>query len=187
MYRINEIFYSLQGEGHWTGTPMVFVRFSLCNLRCTFCDTDFASYSEMSAEAVLSEVERIGQGCRRVVFTGGEPSLQLDKAIIDAFHDAGYLIHIETNGTRELPEGIDWVTMSPKTDWQPSGKVVLKKADELKLVYTGQDVSTWESFDAGLFYLQPCSCQNTEEVVTYVMSHPLWNLSLQTHKMLDIR
>ena len=187
MYGVNEIFYSLQGEGHWTGTPMVFVRFSGCNLRCPFCDTDFSVSVQMSAEQILSEVGKCGGECRRVVFTGGEPSLQLDSELIDLLHDHGYLIHIETNGTRHLPEGIDWVTMSPKTDWQPQGKVILGKADELKLVYTGQDVSPWESFNAEFFYLQPCSCQNTKEVVTYVQSHPLWNLSLQTHKLLDIR
>lgn len=187
MYRINEIFYSLQGEGHWTGTPMVFVRFSLCNLSCPFCDTDFASWKPMTMEDVLAEVARIGCGCRRIVFTGGEPSLQLDEAMIRRCHELGYTVHVETNGTRELPGGIDWITVSPKTDWQPSGKVVLREADELKLVYTGQDVGVWESFRARYHYLQPCSCTNTEEVVTFVLSHPLWNLSLQTHKMLDIR
>lgn len=187
MYRINEIFYSLQGEGHWTGTPMVFVRFSGCNLRCPFCDTDFSASTPMSMESVLSEVARIGCGCRRVVLTGGEPSLQVDSTMVKAFHDAGYAIHIETNGTRELPEGIDWVTVSPKTEWQSNGKVVLGKADELKVVYTGQDLGEWEGYDAKFLYLQPCSCRNTEEVVTYVLSHPIWNLSLQTHKVLDIK
>lgn len=195
MYRINEIFYSLQGEGHWTGTPMVFVRFSLCNLKCPFCDTDFKDFQLMSMESVLAEVARIGCGCRRIVFTGGEPSLQLDEALVRRCHELGYTVHIETNGTRELPVGIDWVTVSPKSDWQPAAesagqscaKVVLTEADELKLVYTGQDVTQWESFPARYHYLQPCSCKNTEEVVTYVLSHPLWNLSLQTHKMLDIK
>ncbi len=187
MYRINEIFYSLQGEGHWTGTPMVFVRFSGCNLKCPFCDTDFEAYESMTMETVLSEAARVGGSCRRVVLTGGEPSLQADEALVGAFHRRGYSVHIETNGTRELPEGIDWITVSPKSDWQKSGKVILRKADELKLVYTGQDVSIWEDYDARYHYLQPCSGKNTKEVVTFVLSHPIWNLSLQIHKMLDIR
>ena len=187
MYNINEIFYSLQGEGHWTGTPMVFVRFSGCNLRCPFCDTDFESGEQMDAQTILNTVKECGANCRRVVFTGGEPGLQLDSALVDLFHDNGYTIHIETNGTRKLPEGIDWITISPKNDWQEGIKLSLTKADEIKLVYTGQDVKKWESFDAKFHYLQPCSCQNTKEVVTYIMSHPIWQLSLQTHKILDIR
>lgn len=187
LYSVNEIFYSLQGEGLWSGTPMVFVRFSGCNLSCPFCDTDFSFGKKMSAEDILAEAEKVGGECRRVVFTGGEPSLQLDKKIIKDFHDHGYLIHIETNGTHKLPEGIDWVTVSPKKDWQEDGDVLLEKADEIKLVYTGQDVSRWLSFNARYHFLQPCSGHNTKEVVEYVLNHPGWNLSLQIHKLLDIR
>lgn len=187
MYHVNEIFYSLQGEGHWTGKPMVFVRFCVCNLKCPFCDTDFADSKTMSCEEIVKEAESIGNGCRTVVFTGGEPALQIDKELIEAFHKQSYRIHIETNGTRKLPEGIDWVTVSPKSDWQENAEPVLESANELKLVYTGQTLDKWEKFNADHFYLQPCSCSNTKEVVTYVMSHPLWNLSIQTHKLLDIK
>ncbi len=187
VYSINEIFYSLQGEGRWSGTPMVFVRFSACNLRCPFCDTDFSMGRRMSLDEIITEAERIGTGCDRVVFTGGEPSLQLDRKLVEAFHGKGYRIHIETNGTGKLPEGIDWTTLSPKSDWQKGAETKIDKADELKLVYTGQDVSRWEKFDAKFFYLQPCSGKNTKETVDFILSHPFWKLSLQTHKILDIR
>ena len=116
MYRVNEIFLSLQGEGFWTGTPMVFLRFSGCNLRCPFCDTDHSGYREMSAEEIVTEILQTGGDCRRVCVTGGEPSLQLDEALVEALHHAGFQVHVETNGTRVLPGGVDWVTLSPKTD-----------------------------------------------------------------------
>lgn len=186
-YRVNEIFYSLQGEGWWTGTPVVFIRLAGCNLRCPFCDTDFSHAEAWSLEELVAEALRLSGGCRHLVLTGGEPSLQVDDAFVQAFHRAGFSLHIETNGTHPLPEGIDWVTLSPKEDWQPQGTVVLEKADELKLVYTGQDVQRWLSFPADHYFLQPCSGENTKEVVRYVLDHPRWSLSLQTHKILDIR
>lgn len=186
-YRVNEIFYSLQGEGRWTGTPAVFVRLAGCNLRCPFCDTDFSAAAEMSLSDILREVRGLSPSCRTAVVTGGEPALQIDEAFVEAFHAEGYRIHLETNGTRPLPPGIDWVTLSPKDAWQPGARVVLERADELKLVYTGQDVEPWTAFPAAFRYLQPCSGQNTEEVVGYVLDHPVWQLSLQTHKLLDIR
>ncbi len=186
-YRVNEIFYSLQGEGWWTGTPMVFVRLAGCNLRCPFCDTDFSASQPMTLDEILADVRALAGDCRRIVVTGGEPSLQMDDAFVGAFHEAGFRIHVETNGTRPLPAGIDWITVSPKEDCQPQGTVVLDRADELKLVYTGQDISRWTSFPATHHFLQPCSGQNTEEVVRQVLDHPFWKLSLQTHKLLAIR
>ena len=185
-YRVNEIFYSLQGEGRWTGMPAVFIRFSGCNLRCPFCDTDFRAATEMNLTDILREVRSLSGGCRRIVVTGGEPALQLDAAIVETFHAEGYRIHVETNGTRCLPEGVDWVTLSPKEAWQDA-PVVLQTADEVKVVYTGQDVEPWAAFPAACHYLQPCSGQNTKEVVDYILDHPVWQLSLQTHKLLDIR
>ena len=214
MYRVNEIFRSLQGEGFWTGTPMVFVRMSGCNLQCPFCDTDHAAYKEMTAEDIVAEVVRLcgdgDGGCGdgngsgecdcgagvcsygRVCLTGGEPALQADGALIEAFHSAGFIVHIETNGTRPLPEGIDWITLSPKEDvpgLKGDGRVVLPRADELKLVYTGDDaaVDRWAAFPADWHFLQPCSCANTEETVACILSRPCWRLSLQTHKYLGIR
>ena len=189
-YRVNEIFYSLQGEGRWTGTPMVFVRLSGCNLHCPFCDTDHSASTPMTAEEILSAVREKGPACGRICLTGGEPALQVDAPLVEAFHGAGYRIHIETNGTRPLPPGIDWVTLSPKTDvpgLRGDGSVVLERADELKLVYTGGDVSRWASFPATVHSLQPCSCANTAEVIRYLLSHPEWTLSLQTHKYLNIQ
>jgi len=195
MYRINEIFYSLQGEGCWTGTPMVFVRLSGCNLRCPFCDTDHVPGRDMEAAQVLEAVRSVGGACRRVCLTGGEPLLQADGALIGLLRGAGYRIHLETNGTRSVPEGVDWVTVSPKSEVEGlrgDGAVVLEKADELKLVLApGTDPERWASFPARWHFLQPCAgpdgSSNAAEAVAYVLSHPVWRLSLQTHKLLDIR
>ena len=184
-YQVNEIFYSLQGEGCWTGTPMVFVRLSGCNLRCPWCDTDHASFTEMSAEEIVRQALACGGSCRRICLTGGEPSLQADAALLDAFHAAGYAVHVETNGTRPLPEGVDWVTVSPKS------AIVLTRADELKLVLApGTDPAQWETFPAAWHFLQPCEQDgrsNAAEVMEYILAHPRWRLSLQTHKLLHIR
>ena len=190
MYRVNEIFYSLQGEGFWTGTPMVFVRFSGCNLKCPFCDTDHSGYRELDAEGIVLEVRKMGEGCGRVCVTGGEPSLQLDATLVEALHTAGFQVHVETNGTRALPEEVDWVTVSPKADVQGlvgNGQVVLEKADEVKVVFQDKEVEKWAEFPARWHFLQPCSCGNTEQTVSYILAHPRWRLSLQTHKYLDIR
>ena len=194
MYRVNEIFYSLQGEGFWTGTPMVFVRLSGCNLQCPFCDTDHFAYTEMSASQIVSEVRSCGDSCTRICLTGGEPCLQADAALLEAFHAAGYTVHMETNGTRPVPSGVDWVTLSPKnqvTGLQGNGTVVLEKADELKLVLApGVDPTEWATFPATWHFLQPCDTAgrpNIPEVISYIESHPIWRLSLQTHKLLNIR
>ena len=190
MYRVNEIFRSLQGEGFWTGTPMVFVRLSGCNLKCPFCDTDHSGFREMTAEEIVDAVLKVAGTCRRVCVTGGEPSLQLDRGLTEALHSAGFRIHVETNGTRLLPEGTDWVTLSPKSDvpgLKGDGSVVLEKADEVKVVYLGSDVERWAEFPAPWHFLQPCSCGNTAETIDYIQRHPHWRLSLQTHKYLNIR
>lgn len=191
MYRVNEIFYSLQGEGFWTGTPMVFVRLSGCNLQCPFCDTDHQDGRPMTAEELVQAVRTEGP-CKRVCLTGGEPLLQADRELVDTLHLAGYKIHLETNGTRSVPEGVDWVTLSPKEDFMSGGKVVVEKADELKLVLApGTDPAKWAGFPASWHFLQPCAApdgsDNTAETVAYIQEHPQWRLSLQTHKLLNIR
>jgi organic radical activating enzyme len=181
MRKINEIFYSLQGEGAHTGTPVVFVRFSGCNLRCPFCDTQHAEGTMMSDEEILKAVGEFP--CHTVVLTGGEPGLWIDEALVDALHAQGKRVHIETNGTRVLPANIDWVTCSPKE----GGELQVKRVDEVKVVFTGQDVSPFLQIPAKVYFLQPCSGENTEEVIEYILRHPEWRLSLQTHKLLDIR
>ena len=110
-YRINEIFYSLQGEGRHTGRAAVFVRFSGCNLKCPFCDTDFKAYRELTVDDIIAAVSE-WRACGFVVLTGGEPSLQVDESLIEALHHEGFYIAIETNGTCPLPSAIDWVTLS---------------------------------------------------------------------------
>lgn len=180
MRKINEIFYSLQGEGFHAGTPAVFVRFSGCNLRCDFCDTRHEEGKDMTDEEIVEEVLRYPS--RMVILTGGEPGLWVDDALIEALHKAGKYICIETNGTCVLPERIDWVTCSLK-----QGTVLkVKRMDEVKVVYLGQDVSSYLQLPATYYFLQPCSCRNTEEVVGYILQHPQWRLSLQTHKLINI-
>ena len=181
MRKINEIFYSRQGEGFHTGTPAVFVRFSGCNLKCHFCDTRHEEGTQMTDEAILAEVQKYP--ARMVILTGGEPSLWIDGTLVDLLHRAGKYICIETNGTRPLPEGIDWVTCSPKE----GGVLKLVRMDEVKVVYEGQDLTPYEQLPAAHFFLQPCSCQNTAETVACVLAHPRWRLSLQTHKLIDIQ
>ena len=192
MRRINEIFYSLQGEGANTGVPAVFVRFSGCNLRCSFCDTQHQDGTMMSDEEIIAEVMRYPQA-RIVVLTGGEPSLFIDEAFISKLKTAtGKTITIETNGTNALPEGIDWVTLSPKTgfdggDLQP---LLLTECDELKVVYVGQRLEEYFGIKAREYYLQPCYCNDEElrkaivrATIEAVMRDSRWRLSLQTHRI----
>lgn len=180
MKKINEIFYSLQGEGYHTGTPAVFVRFSGCNLKCTFCDTAHEDGVLMEDEAIVEAVSRFP--ATWVILTGGEPGLWVDEALVDALHKAGKQVAIETNGTCRLPENIDWVTCSPKE----GAALKVERIDEIKVVFLGQDVASYLSIPARHYFLQPCSCLNTAEVVQYIKEHPSWRLSLQTHKLIDI-
>jgi len=190
-YRVNEIFRSLQGEGFWTGTSMVFLRLSGCNLECSFCDTSHESFTEMTVREILEAISRIGGPCRRVCITGGEPLLQLEESLIEALHAGGYTIHVETNGTIPAPEGIDWITCSPK------GLIKLTRADELKVVFTGHgapEVYMKYPVPEGRRFLQPCdtgdSTKNADilsRTLEYISEHPFWRLSLQTHKLIGVR
>ncbi|MDO4497518.1 MAG: radical SAM protein [Bacteroidales bacterium] len=187
--RVNEIFYSVQGEGRYTGTPAVFVRLAGCNLKCSFCDTDHNPFVEMTEEDIVEKV--CSFPANHVVITGGEPTLQLTASLVDMLHGKGLFVQIETNGSHPLPQGchIDWVTCSPK-----SATVVLDAIDEIKVVYWGQDVSEWERFLVTEHRLQPLDTQDdvrNQEIlqmtINYILAHPIWRLSLQTHKMINVR
>ena len=188
--RINEIVYSLQGEGRYTGVPAVFVRLAGCNLRCSFCDTEFESYTEMTEEEILQRV--LAYPTEHVILTGGEPTLQLTTSLLQLLNERHRLVHIETNGSHPLPEGpIHWVTCSPK--YAP---LCIQRIDELKVVYQGQDLAQYDHIEPQpqVFSLQPCDTGNPErnqqilhQTIDYILQHPKWQLSLQTHKMIDVK
>lgn len=213
-YIVKEIFYTLQGEGAHAGRPAVFCRFSGCNLWsgrevdrssavCRFCDTDFVGFDGsgggkfQSAEELARAVDETWSGSvsnssrarKFVVCTGGEPLLQLDGAMIDALHNHGFEIAVETNGTIAAPAGIDWVCVSPKA----GAPLVQTRGDELKFVFPqcGFNPEQFQDLDFRHFFLQPMDGaereRNTELAIHYCMEHPQWRLSLQTHKLLGIR
>lgn len=192
-YRINEIFYSIQGEGIHAGVPAVFVRFSGCNLKCPFCDTDHSSFLEMSRDEIVSEVKR-HKGVI-VVLTGGEPGLFIDAELVSELKDTGKKVCIETNGTCVLPDNIDFVTMSPKDAFCSNAMPVLRRCDELKIVYSGDNnPADYDYIEAAFRVLQPCdtgdSLKNaklTAAAFEYCLDHPQWRLGLQMHKLLNVR
>ncbi len=193
LYRVNEIFYSLQGEGRWAGRPAVFIRFSGCNLKCPFCDTDFASHKDMALYEIIDAI-RPWRGCKFVVLTGGEPTLQADRALIDALHGAGFYISMETNGTREGVEGVDWITVSPKTAYVENGQVIVHRANEVKVVYDGKHSPSSFGIMAEEYYIQPCDTgfiatnrEINKKCVEWVKAHPQWRLSIQQQKILNVR
>ncbi|ARJ66673.1 7-carboxy-7-deazaguanine synthase [Magnetospirillum sp. ME-1] len=199
-YTVREIFHTLQGEGVQAGRPAVFLRFAGCNLwsgreedradaTCRFCDTDFVGGEKFADAAVLADaVLAAGGDTRTVVVTGGEPGLQLDTALVRALHARGFEIAIETNGTVELPDGIDWVCVSPKA----GTRLKVTSGDELKLVFPqeGARPEDFESLDFAHFLLQPMDGPdreaNTQAAIRHCLTHPRWRLSLQTHKLLGI-
>jgi 7-carboxy-7-deazaguanine synthase len=211
-YSVKEIFYTLQGEGVNTGRPAVFCRFAGCNLWtgreqdrhkavCTFCDTDFVgtdgpdggkfrSAADLaSAVAAKWPAAANGRSRRLVVCTGGEPLLQLDTAAIDALHDEGFEIAVETNGTLLPPDGIDWICVSPKA----GSETKLRRGSELKLVYPQVDAppERFAETDFQHFFLQPMDGPNldanTTLAIDYCLAHPQWRLSVQTHKIVGVR
>lgn len=197
--KVNEIFYSLQGEGFNTGTPAIFVRLSGCNLDCPFCDTDHIPGKEMTEGEIIEEVSRYKASL--VVITGGEPALQLTESLVEMLHLLGKTVAVETNGTVELPKNVDWITLSPKDAFLGEKAMpILKYADELKVIFDGDCkdgrpcVSTYESISVKHRFLQPCdtgdASKNAEiiqKTIEYCKEHPEWRLSLQTHKILNIR
>ena len=210
MYAVKEIFYTLQGEGAQAGTPAVFCRFAGCNLwsgreadrasaACNFCDTDFVGTDGSgggrfaNAAEVADAVERewpAGMATHRlVVCTGGEPLLQLDAPLVAAFHERGFRIAVETNGTVPAPAGLDWVCVSPKA----TQALAIEHGDELKLVYPQPEAppERFAALDFRHFFLQPMDGPareaNTRAAIDYCLRHPRWRLSLQSHKIIGIR
>jgi 7-carboxy-7-deazaguanine synthase len=199
-YRINEIFYSIQGEGYWTGRPAVFVRFSGCNLWngveedrasaiCTFCDTDFVDFEEYSLNQLVNEItlQWPGGGTPMVIFTGGEPLLQLDDPLVDTLRDQGWYTAVETNGTKPIHVDVDWVCVSPKTR-----TVRITEGDELKLVYPQRVTPTmFAQLNFQHFWLSPMDgpnlVENTAQAYRYCLDHPQWRLNTQLHKQIGVR
>ena len=208
MYSVKEIFHTLQGEGVNAGRPAVFLRFAGCNLwsgrerdraaaLCRFCDTDFVGTDgenggRFDAPAALArKAASLWCGADRaklVVCTGGEPLLQLDAPLVGALHAEGFSVAIETNGTLPVPEGVDWICVSPKAE----AALAVQAGDELKLVYpqAGAEPERFEHLDFDHFLLQPMDgtdrARNTELAVAYCKARPRWRLSLQTHKLIGI-
>ena len=207
-YAVKELFKTLQGEGGQAGRAAVFCRFAGCNLWsgreedraaavCRFCDTDFVGLDGPgggrfeNAGALADAIEQSWDGAaarRLVVFTGGEPLLQLDPALIDAVHRVGFEIAVETNGTIAAPDGLDWICVSPKG----VASLVQRQGQELKLVFPQPefDPAIFESLAFAEFFLQPMDGPDQQEnmaaTVAYCLAHPRWRLSLQTHKVLGI-
>lgn len=209
MYSVKEIFYSLQGEGAQSGRASIFCRFTGCNLwsgreqdrqkaTCNFCDTDFIGTDGQNGGKFSTAHElctflasfwpKNTSQSPYVIFTGGEPALQLDQVLVDECHQMGFEIAIETNGTKALPNNIDWICVSPKAD----AEVIITSGNELKLVYP-QPLAPPENFqhmNFSEFYLQPLDgparAMYTKDTIDYCQQNPLWKLSLQNHKTLGI-
>jgi 7-carboxy-7-deazaguanine synthase len=208
-YSIKEIFYTLQGEGAHAGRPAVFCRFSGCNLwtgreqdrataTCQFCDTDFVGTDGegggkfRDAASLAATIDSLWPtsypASKYVVFTGGEPLLQLDAALIDAMHAVGFMIAIETNGTLPVPPGVDWICVSPKV----GSTLVVHRGDEIKVVIpqAGQDLADYQHLDFANYFVQPMdgplAAFNTHLAIDTCRRNPQWKLSLQTHKLLQI-
>ncbi|MFZ3082909.1 7-carboxy-7-deazaguanine synthase [Rhodoferax ferrireducens] len=208
-YSVKEIFYTLQGEGHHAGRPAVFCRFAGCNLWsgsedsrasavCQFCDTDFVGTDGegggkfRDAETLAAAINQLWPASypasKYVVFTGGEPLLQLDVALIDAMHRVGFEVAIETNGTLPVPEGVDWVCVSPKM----GATLVVRAGNEIKVVIpqAGQVLDDYASLAFDHYFVQamdgPLQKENLRMAIDYCKAHPQWKLSLQTHKLLQI-
>ncbi len=198
MRKINEIFESLQGEGAHTGVPSVFIRFSGCNKRCYFCDTQHESGEQLTDEQLIERVN--GYRAPWIILTGGEPSMWIDEAFVRLLKErTGKRIAIETNGSLPLPEGIDWVTVSPKSGMEGAGEYTLRAGhvDELKVVDIGQDLEPYFTMpgvdERTRMYLQPCftadrdeNLANRQRTVERVLADPRWTLSVQLHRFLNI-
>lgn len=202
-YLINDIFYTIQGEGYWSGRAAVFCRFSKCNLWtgreqdrasavCNFCDTDFVKGERIELEDLASIIFRSWPWAAHkpmVVFTGGEPLLQLDERLIQKVKDYGFYIAVETNGTMPVPAGVDWVCVSPKI----LTRLVVDRADELKLVYPQIDITPDKlvPYNATYKWLSPMDGpdyeNNLKAAIEHVKFDPVWRLNIQTHKFVGVK
>lgn len=184
---INDIFYSLQGEGMRAGTANIFIRLAKCNLKCSFCDTDFETFKEYTVEELFVELYKYP--CKYIIWTGGEPTLQLTDEIVSVFKERGYYQAIETNGLKKIPEGIDFITVSPKTkikNYQPNIdelKYVLAKGDDLPKITTVARAYIISPMN----YKDELNWENINYCVELIKRNPLWRLSLQTQKILKIK
>jgi len=196
VYVVNEIFYSLQGEGVRAGTANLFLRFARCNLACSAethgfdCDTEFESGRRMTIAEILAELRELSADCRWVVLTGGEPALQVDRELIDALHGAGYLLAIETNGSVELPDGIDWITVSPKV---AEHAIRQRRAHEVKYVRGhGQGIPRTVVV-ADHYLISPAfdgpdlDPRALDWCIRLARENPAWRLSVQQHKSWNVR
>lgn len=189
--RVNEIFYSLQGEGGRTGEPSIFIRLSKCNLACSFCDTEYETGVRMTIEEILEHISQFT--CKWIIWTGGEPTLQLTDVIISIFKEKGYKQAIETNGTRRVPNGLDYITCSPKQEFNIV-KQLIQEVDELRFPISKGDPLPDISIlpKAKRYLLSPIFDdktiipENVEYCIDLVMQNPPWALSIQTHKLLGI-
>lgn len=200
-YRINEVFYSLQGEGMRAGTPNVFVRFSGCNLECRKepgprspggfdCDTEFLSGRSVGGDELVDIIQSLARRCRSVILTGGEPMLQTDDALVDALHEAGYYIAVETNGSLPVLPKVDWITVSPKVAEHAVQQTV---ADEVRYVRSvGQEIPR-PACKADHQLISPAfdgdrlPLETLDWCIRLVMENPAWRLSMQQHKLWNIR
>ena len=189
--KVNNIFYSLQGEGGRAGQASVFVRLSTCNLACSFCDTDFYDGEELSLDEILHKIESFG--CPWIIWTGGEPSLQLNDKVVGFFKAKGYKQAIETNGTRPLPDGLDYITCSPKQNFEKI-KNRIPYVDELRFpIQKGDPMPNMSQLPkAKRFFLSPIFegenvvKENVDYCIQLIKNNPDWELSIQLHKLIGI-
>jgi 7-carboxy-7-deazaguanine synthase len=197
LYKINEIFYSIQGEGYHSGKPAVFIRFSGCNLRCEYCDTEFMTGLDMSTSEIMANIR--DYPCKFVVITGGEPLMNDTTELAKALKEAGYYIAVESNGMFPLRHDFfDWVTISPKNN-----KIRIKECQELKVVLGMDEIPETYGINAGYYYLSPKNPTHDQPVGSraadffdintarycyrYILKHPEWRLSLQVHKVIGVK
>lgn len=204
-YPINQIFYSLQGEGQWTGTPMLFIRLSGCNLHCPFCDTPDQITDSLTQWQILDKLVNLNENTKRVLITGGEPTIHDLFGLVETLRDSGYTIHLETNGSQTefawQSKLFDWVSLSPKT--AQLSEVALYLADEVKFLV---GIDNWREkiqtfMNRYRFFLEPepllylmpladgqlINNSNVQDAIDYCLTHPEFSLTLQTHKIIGVK